>query len=159
MNSIYLLATQTEAQRTKVIQTLASKGFTLCRNSSMTVNDVNQRYAQAEYPWVSIDTTKRGVDLYRMPPTDSFAIGISQEDFNQMARKMKAENQPMPTVALPRATKYRLFYTKADGEKSQYTISNPIEEGKTFFKAYAFGKGVRTFIKSRVRKILGVGGA
>lgn len=63
----------------------------------------------------------------------------------------EVEAGTVPGRVFPPAAKYEITYTKANGETSTYVISNPIEEDATSFTAYAFGRGVRTFIKSRVR--------
>lgn len=56
-------------------------------------------------------------------------------------------------LVFPPAAKYEITYTKANGETVEYVMSNPIEEDADSFTAYVFGRGVRTFIKSRVSKL------
>ncbi len=58
-----------------------------------------------------------------------------------------------PTLFFPPAAKYEITYTKANGETVEYVMSNPIEEDTESFTAYVFGRGVRTFIKSRVSRL------
>jgi hypothetical protein len=64
---------------------------------------------------------------------------------------LETEAKAAPDLVFPQAAKYEVTYTKANGETNQYTVSNPIEEDANSFTAYVFGRGVRTFIKSRVR--------
>ncbi len=59
----------------------------------------------------------------------------------------------MPSLEFPPAAKYEITYTKANGETVHYVMSNPIEEDDRSFTAYVFGRGVRTFIKSRVLRL------
>ncbi|HYG36510.1 MAG TPA: hypothetical protein VEC99_17080 [Clostridia bacterium] len=66
--------------------------------------------------------------------------------------RLVTEEQANPPLVFPPAAKYELTYTKANGETMDYLISNPIEEDAESFTAYVFGRGVRTFIKSRVSR-------
>lgn len=53
-------------------------------------------------------------------------------------------------VVFPDAAKYKITYRKSNGEHKEYTISNPIEADQFKMTCYAFGKGVRSFIKANV---------
>lgn len=64
---------------------------------------------------------------------------------NQQKTKIK--------LLIPEVAKYDLLYEKADGQREKYVISPPIEKAENSFTAYAFGKGIRTFVNDRVLNI------
>lgn len=50
----------------------------------------------------------------------------------------------------PEEAMYCLDYEKQDGERETYRVSNPIEETADKITCYAFGHGVRSFVKDRI---------
>jgi len=55
-------------------------------------------------------------------------------------------------VAFPKPAKYWMRYQRRDGQEKMYLVSNPIEATPDTVTVYAFGSGVRSFIKDRIRR-------
>jgi len=61
--------------------------------------------------------------------------------------------ESVPFFILPTPRKYHLVYRNKRGQQNEYTISNPIEFNENALTAYAFGRGIRSFIPMRIVSI------
>jgi len=152
----YYIVTRNPIARAGIIRRLMEKGYSLF--GGYTVSDYFTKWPAQTYPVVltRLNTRKELViDLMEMKQTNLLGADYSQvKNVNSIPNLYKsnvAAKLPNKTVAFPTATKYSLTYQKASGEVGNYTISAPIEANNESIVAYAFGRGIRTFKKSRVR--------
>jgi hypothetical protein len=77
-----------------------------------------------------------------------FNYGESESNLSTLGQAVDALS--VATVVFPNAAKYKIDYLKSDGTVKEYIISNPIDADATKITCYAYGRGVRSFIKSNV---------
>ena len=167
----YFTVTKNPIARAGIIRKLMAKGYTLY--GKYTVSHYFNDWPAHMWPVVVVrnDATPPFIDLMMESQlrelSDAVRISPSQiskfPDSPSMAFAKEVEKLcPTPKLAVaapvfPNPAKYTISYVKADGSMGNYTISNPIEASQDSITAYAFGRGIRTFKKARVRSFSKVG--
>lgn len=156
----YFTVTRNPIARAGVIRKLMAKGYSLftdTNGSSFTVSDYFTRWPAQQWPVVIIRNdgpfaARPSIDM--MPHVEGMPSDAIRVSPVTLAGVPNAKTTPVSKCALPvfpNPAKYSIEYVKADGTVGNYTISNPIEANTDSITAYAFGRGVRTFKKPRVR--------
>jgi len=147
----YFTITKNPIARAGIIRKLLAKGYSL--PEPYTVSDYFSKWPAQYWPVVIVRfdgefRNKPTIDL--MPSAYGIPSGSVQVSPNEISA-IPQITSPDKSLVFPPAAKYNITYTKADGTMGNYMISNPIEANNDSITAYAFGRGVRTFVKSRVR--------
>lgn len=154
----YFTVTRNPIARAGIIRKLMAKGYALYENN--TVSDYFKRWPADSWPVVMVRfdgefANKPTIDLLQTTigiPANSVRVSPVKVQYFPESNSPPVVLPDIPAPVFPEAAKYSLDYIKADGSEHNYTISNPIEANKDSITAYAFGRGVRTFKKCRVRR-------
>ena len=155
----YFTVTRNPIARAGIIRKLMTKGYSLY--GKYTVSDYFQKWPANAWPVVCVRfdgefANKPTIDLmphikYAMQRRGAVQVSPRQiSSIPDTTQAVEPQPQHIPP-AFPSAAKYSITYMKADGSIGNYTISNPIEANNDVITAYAFGRGIRTFKKARVR--------
>lgn len=165
----YYTITRNPIARAGIIRKLMAKGYSLPHNGNhqFTVGDFFSKWPAHQWPIVivrmdgsfasrpTIDLSNNQADVMAV---DKNSIRVSPAQISTAIPHMSMAvmtqvpaDAVRPAPVFPEAAKYKITYQKADGSVGDYTVSNPIEMQPDRFTTYAFGKGIKTFIKARVR--------
>lgn len=151
----YYLVTRNPIARAGIIRTLMRKGYRLFGNC--TVSDYFNKWPANKWPVV---ITRSDGEFAKKPIIDlmTYVSGANPLMHTRISPN-HADSIPVcnPTtetipMVLPQPAKYNITYERADGDVGNYTVSNPIEANKDSITVYTFGRGVRTFKKSQIRR-------
>ena len=157
----FFTVTKNPIARAGIIRKLMAKGYSLYQH--YTVGDYFSKWPAKDWPVIVVRSDgpfagRPTIDLAQTPESlpSSFQRVSSNAGIASIPNAIDINKQaepPAPPKALvfPEPSKYSIEYMKADGSMGNYVISNPIEASNDAVTAYAFGRGVRTFKKARVR--------
>jgi len=166
--ALYYTSTRNPIARAGVIRALMARGYKLSCN--LTVSDYFTKWPAEEFPVVVVGTLRHLIQgsslIIDLDDGDFRDIRYADEDdisyfspvtfeglptANELLRNMPLSQSPVEAMVFPSAAKYNVSYEKCNGKVANYVISNPIEASTDSITAHAFGRGVRTFKKCRVR--------
>jgi hypothetical protein len=154
---LYYTSTKNPIARAGIIRQLMDKGYGLFGN--LTVSDYFTRWPACVWPVVQVDDKYGYIDLRQGIPEVELPdlVLVSSKKIYSIpnfklripvtSRKEKLEIIPV----FPPSAKYGFSYRTVDGRNGYYTISNPISSNQDSITTYAFGHGIRTFKKSKIR--------
>ena len=132
------LFTPTDAQKNKALTILTMAGYKLNSLISRHLRD----WPACWYPYLCINQNN--------VISSGAGYGRDKENMFTLGQLLDAANVNKPRIVFPEPAKYKITYTKEDGETSEYIISNPVECDSKKITAYAFGRGIRSFVKERI---------
>lgn len=138
----YYITNHNPIARAGIIRKLMAKGYKLY--SEYTVSDYFTMFPAATHPHVILNQTR--IDLRTCVSHSEDYIKVT--NVNQIPNVVDV---PGRLPVFPKAAKYSMEYVKSDNTLGTYVISNPIDSNSESITAYAFGRGIRTFKKSKVR--------
>jgi hypothetical protein len=150
----YYTVTHNPIARAGVIRALMRKGYVLF--DGKTVSDYFRMWPAEQWPVVFTRDDEAG-----RPPYIDLLQGYEEGLRANMVRFSPNKAHTVPnivpmivtaSVVLPAPAKYDVTYVTNDGRTGKYTVSNPIEANKDSITVYTFGRGIRTFKKSQIRR-------
>lgn len=138
----YYITNHNPIARAGIIRKLMAKGYKLYND--YTVSDYFTKFPAATHPHVIVNQTKIDLEAY----VSHAEVYVKVTNVNQIPNVVDV---PGRLPVFPKAAKYSMEYVKSDNTLGTYVISNPIDSNSESFTAYAFGRGIRTFKKSKVR--------
>jgi len=145
----YYIKTATDQERRKSMKLLASLGYnphSINGNQTPTVDEWCDTFNHPSYPYI---TVSEAGDVAGNP---SFRSNWGSAKEATIGEVIDALTKIKVSIVFPKPAKYSITYERADGKTRNYVISNPIEDNGDSFVAYAYERGIRTFVKERVLK-------
>lgn len=145
----YHIHTKSDAERRIILKALAGLGFlthSFCSGRKLIsdgeVDKWCDYFSWHHYPYLGIST-------------DTKIVGGNGSANNLPGHKIVTLNEfiaimSAPAMTFPEPAKYALEYRRSDGQIRSYTVSNPIEADDEKITCYAYGRGVRSFLKAQV---------
>jgi len=128
----YYIVTDSNVEKEQAFKALTAVGY---------VPKPLSRYSPSDYRYLFI--AGKSIQVARQRPS-GFRQTTVGELINQSLELTKK------AVCYPPPSKYKVRYTKDNGETNDYVISNPVEEDGKKITAYCFGRGIRSFVKERI---------
>lgn len=138
----YCFRSKNMIQRVAAITRFQKRGYKL-----VTALDGYRRVNSEAFPWIVTTEGDIWCATLQGASSASCICCATLDDISAipiyLPQRTKKQDFPTPK-------KYRMVYQKKNGEVDVYTVSNPIDSTEDMMTAYAFGHGVRSFLKNRI---------